>query len=50
MFFAPHIFEADTEIVLGDLIYVLFLVIVVWLAAGSDDIGGGKRARLPVPL
>ena len=44
-------FGADTGMVLGDLIYVLFLAIVVWLAvSGGDDMGGGRRARLPVPL
>ncbi|MEZ5352956.1 MAG: hypothetical protein R2762_10000 [Bryobacteraceae bacterium] len=44
-------FGADTEKVLGDLIYVLFLLIVVWIAiTGGDDLGGGRRARLPVPL
>ncbi len=44
-------FGADTGLMFGDLIYVLFLAIVVWLVvSGGDDIGGGRRARLPVPL
>lgn len=34
---------------LSDVIYILFLLIVIWIAANWDsDIGGGKRSRLPV--
>ena len=35
---------------LGDVIYILFLVICIWLAIrlSDDDQGGGKRARVPV--
>jgi len=34
---------------LGDIIYILFLVICVWLAiyVSGDGGGGGKRARIP---
>ncbi len=33
----------------GDLTYILFLVICVWLAIkhSDDDEGGGKRSRFP---
>ncbi len=32
----------------GDIVYILFLVICVWLAVFLDDgDGGGKRARAP---
>jgi hypothetical protein len=32
----------------GDLVYILFLVVCVWLALNWDGGGGGgKRARLP---
>jgi hypothetical protein len=44
-------FSADTGLVMGDILYVLCLAIVVWLASeytGGD--GGGKRGRVPVPL
>ena len=32
----------------GDIIYILFLVICIWLAIrlSDDDQGGGKRARI----
>jgi len=35
---------------IGDSTYVLFLVIVIWLAVrmSDDDQGGGKRARVPI--
>jgi hypothetical protein len=51
MLIAPLQFRADTGFVMGDIIYVLCLAIVVWLAneyTGGD--GGGKRGRVPVPL
>ncbi len=34
---------------IGDLVYILFLVICVWLAIkhSDDDEGGGKRSRVP---
>jgi len=33
---------------LSDAVYILFLVIVIWIAANWDsDIGGGKRSRCP---
>jgi hypothetical protein len=33
----------------SDLIYILFLLIVCWIAVFWDsDIGGGKRSRVPV--
>jgi hypothetical protein len=33
----------------GDLLYILFLVICAWLALHwDDDIGGGKRLRVPL--
>jgi len=32
----------------GDIIYILFLVVCIWLALYFDDNdGGGKRARIP---
>ena len=33
----------------GDLTYILFLVVCIWLAIrlSDDDEGGGKRARMP---
>jgi hypothetical protein len=35
---------------LSDVVYILFLLIVIWIAAYWDsDIGGGKRSRMPVP-
>jgi len=35
---------------LGDIIYILFLVVCVWLAIrlSNDGDGGGRRARVPV--
>jgi len=35
--------------IIGDLIYILFLVICIWLALNlsNDGDGGGKRARIP---
>ncbi len=33
---------------LSDIVYVLFLLIAIWIAANWDsDIGGGKRSRCP---
>ena len=33
---------------LSDVIYILFLLIVIWIALNWDsDIGGGKRMRAP---
>jgi len=34
----------------GDLVYILFLVICVWIAIRltDDDEGGGKRGWIPV--
>ena len=34
---------------IGDLVYILFLAICLWIAinASGDGGGGGKRARLP---
>jgi hypothetical protein len=32
---------------MGDLVFVLFLAVVVWLATQIDDSNGGRRARVP---
>ena len=43
----PH----DTESAMGDLVFVFFLALVVWLAVNFDGGGdGGRRARVPVSL
>lgn len=32
----------------ADLVFALFLVVLIWIAARiDDDWGGGKRARMP---
>lgn len=34
---------------LSDVVYIVFLLIVIWIAANWDsDIGGGKRSRCPI--
>jgi hypothetical protein len=34
--------------IMGDLVYVLFLAVVIWLAVQADGGGGGgRRARVP---
>ncbi len=36
---------------MGDITYILFLLVVIWLAITYDGGGGGgRRARLPVGI
>jgi hypothetical protein len=40
---------ADTVCSMGDITYVLLLLVVIWLAISFDGGGGGgRRARIPV--
>ena len=49
MLIAAFIPVADTGGPMGDVTYVLFLLVVLWLAVSYDGGGGGgRRARLPV--
>jgi hypothetical protein len=36
----------------ADLVFVVFIAIVIWLALelGDDDLGGGRRRRVPVAM
>ena len=46
-----HERRTDTVIAMGDLTFILFMAVVVWLAVQIDGgSGGGRRSRVPVAL